>query len=44
VIADTTLDNSASRRTLIHAGFRLVRTDGDAHHFEVVLDAAQRPV
>ena len=37
VIADTTLDNIASRRTLIRAGFRLVSTDGEFHLFETFL-------
>jgi RimJ/RimL family protein N-acetyltransferase len=37
VIADTTLDNIASQRTLIRAGFRLVGTDAELHHYEVFL-------
>jgi len=37
VIADTTLDNIASQRTLIRAGFRLVSTDAEVHHYEVLL-------
>jgi RimJ/RimL family protein N-acetyltransferase len=37
VIADTTLDNVASQRTLIRAGFRLVGTDAELHYYEVVL-------
>ena len=37
VIADTTLDNIASQRTLIRAGFRLVSTDTELHHYEVFL-------
>jgi RimJ/RimL family protein N-acetyltransferase len=37
VIADTTLDNIASQRTLIRAGFRLVSTDAELHHYEVLL-------
>ena len=36
VIADTTLDNVASQRTLIRAGFRLVGTDGELHHYEAL--------
>ena len=44
VIADTTLDNIASQRTLIRAGFRLVGTDGEFHHYEALLDIAHRPV
>jgi RimJ/RimL family protein N-acetyltransferase len=39
VIADTTLDNIASQRTLIRAGFRLVSTDAELHHYEVLLDS-----
>jgi RimJ/RimL family protein N-acetyltransferase len=38
VIADTTLDNIASQRTLTRAGFRLVRTDSELHHYEALLD------
>jgi RimJ/RimL family protein N-acetyltransferase len=37
VIADTTLDNVASQRTLIRAGFRLVRTDSDSDYYEANL-------
>jgi RimJ/RimL family protein N-acetyltransferase len=37
VIADTTLDNVASQKTLIRAGFKLVRSDVELHHYEVVL-------
>ena len=37
VIANTTLDNIASQRTLIRAGFGLVRTDPELHHYEVNL-------
>jgi len=37
VIADTTLDNIASQRTLIGAGFRLMSTDAELHHYEVLL-------
>jgi RimJ/RimL family protein N-acetyltransferase len=37
VIAETTLDNIASQRTLIRAGFRLVSTDTELHHYEVFL-------
>jgi RimJ/RimL family protein N-acetyltransferase len=40
VIADTTHDNVASQRTLTQAGFRLVRTDDELHHYEVSLDIA----
>jgi RimJ/RimL family protein N-acetyltransferase len=41
VIADTLLDNIASQRTLIRAGFRLVGTDGELHHYEALLDPAR---
>ena len=37
VIADTHLDNIASQRTLIRAGFRLVSTDAELHRYEVLL-------
>jgi RimJ/RimL family protein N-acetyltransferase len=37
VIADTTLANIASQRTLVRAGFRMVRTDAELHHYEVLL-------
>jgi RimJ/RimL family protein N-acetyltransferase len=37
VIADTTLDNIASQKTLIRAGFRLVSTDAELHLYEVLL-------
>ncbi len=37
VIADTPLDNIASQRTLIRAGFRLVSADAELHHYEVIL-------
>jgi RimJ/RimL family protein N-acetyltransferase len=37
VIADTTLDNIASQRTLVRAGFRLVSTDAELHRYEVFL-------
>jgi len=37
VIADTTLDNFASQRTLIRAGFNRVRTDAELHYYEVFL-------
>ena len=44
VIADTTLDNIASQRTLIRAGFRLVSTDAELHHYEVLLKRGHRHV
>jgi RimJ/RimL family protein N-acetyltransferase len=34
VLADTTLDNIASQRTLLRARFRLVGTDDELHHYE----------
>ena len=37
VIADTPLDNIASQRTLIRAGFRLVSTDAELQRYEVLL-------
>ncbi len=37
VIAETTPDNIASQRTLVRAGFSLVNTDDELHHYEVVL-------
>jgi len=40
VIANTTLDNIASQRTLIRSGFRLVRTDAELHQYEVSLRSA----
>jgi RimJ/RimL family protein N-acetyltransferase len=45
VIADTTLDNIASQRTLVRAGFRLVGTDDELKYYEALLDTspATRP-
>jgi len=40
VIANTTLDNIASQRTLVRARFRLVSTDAESHHYEVLLEGA----
>lgn len=37
VIADTDPDNLASQRTLTNAGFHLVSTDADGHHYEALL-------
>ncbi len=37
VIADTTLENIASQRTLVRAGFSLTGTDAEYHHYEVLL-------
>jgi GNAT superfamily N-acetyltransferase len=44
VIAETTLDNVASQRTLIRAGFRLACMDGELHHYEALLDIGDPPV
>jgi RimJ/RimL family protein N-acetyltransferase len=38
VIADTALDNVASQRTLIRAGFRLVSIDDELHVYEALLE------
>ena len=43
VVADTTLDNVASQRTLVRAGFRIVGTDDQLCHYEAILDAGPRP-
>jgi RimJ/RimL family protein N-acetyltransferase len=43
VIADTALDNVASQRTLVRAGFRLVSTDAELNHYEVLLDGGTAP-
>ena len=42
VIADTTLDNIASQRTLVRAGFRLVGTDEELHYYEALVDDGHR--
>jgi RimJ/RimL family protein N-acetyltransferase len=42
VIADTTLDNIASQRTLIRAGFRLVGTDDELQYYEALVDGGHR--
>ena len=39
VVADTTLDNVASQRSLLNAGFHLVGSDAELHHFEVRTDS-----
>jgi RimJ/RimL family protein N-acetyltransferase len=41
VIADTTLDNIASQRTLGRAGFLRVSSDAELHHYEVLLERIQ---
>jgi RimJ/RimL family protein N-acetyltransferase len=38
VIAETTLDNIASQRTLVRAGFRLASTSAELHRYEVLLE------
>jgi RimJ/RimL family protein N-acetyltransferase len=38
VIAETTLDNLASQRTLLRAGFRLVSTEAELRCYEVLLE------
>jgi RimJ/RimL family protein N-acetyltransferase len=40
VIAHTTLDNAASQRTLIRAGFRLVSSNDELQRYELVLRGA----
>jgi RimJ/RimL family protein N-acetyltransferase len=37
VVADTTVDNIASQRTLIRAGFHLLSTGAELHRYEVLL-------
>ena len=37
VVADTTLDNIPSQRTLIRAGFRLVSADDELTYYEALL-------
>jgi len=44
VTAETALDNTASQRTLIRAGFRLVSSDDEFHRYEALLDIGRRPV
>jgi RimJ/RimL family protein N-acetyltransferase len=43
VIADTTVDNITSQRTLMRAGFRLVSTAGELCYYEAVLDGSAQP-
>jgi RimJ/RimL family protein N-acetyltransferase len=42
VIADATVDNLASQRTLLQAGFDLVASDGELHRYEFVVDPPDR--
>jgi RimJ/RimL family protein N-acetyltransferase len=39
VYAETTLGNVASQRSLIRAGFHLVRSDDALHHYELLLES-----
>jgi RimJ/RimL family protein N-acetyltransferase len=39
VVADTTVDNVASQRTLERAGFRRTGTNGDLYLYELLLEA-----
>jgi RimJ/RimL family protein N-acetyltransferase len=41
VIADTTVENVASQRTLIRAGFRIMRTDAELHHYEFLVESGR---
>jgi RimJ/RimL family protein N-acetyltransferase len=43
VIAETTLDNVASQRTLVQAGFLRVGEDAELQRYEAVLDGATPP-
>lgn len=43
VLADTTVDNIASQRTLTRAGFAFVRTDDELNYYEAMLDHRDRP-
>lgn len=43
VLADTTPDNIASQRTLVRAGFRLVSTDAELYHYEVLVNEGTAP-
>jgi RimJ/RimL family protein N-acetyltransferase len=43
VIADTTVDNIASQRSLSRAGFHLVGTDDALHHYQALLNIERRP-
>jgi RimJ/RimL family protein N-acetyltransferase len=38
VIAETALDNIASQRTLVRAGFRPVSNDAELHRYELLLE------
>jgi RimJ/RimL family protein N-acetyltransferase len=40
VVADTTLDNIASQRTLLHAGFRLVNADDELQYYEALIEGS----
>jgi RimJ/RimL family protein N-acetyltransferase len=38
VRADTTIDNVASQRSLMRAGFNLLSTDDELHYYELLID------
>ncbi len=42
VLADTTVENVASQRTLANAGFTLLSADADLQHYEIALLALNR--
>jgi RimJ/RimL family protein N-acetyltransferase len=42
ILADTTLDNIASQRTLLRAGFRLLGTDDELHYYEYSQSGVRR--
>ena len=43
VTADTTLDNIASQRSLVRAGFRIVSSDAELCHYEVHFERGAAP-
>jgi len=43
VVADTALDNVASQRTLVRAGFRFAGRDDELRRYELFLDHRPRP-
>jgi RimJ/RimL family protein N-acetyltransferase len=43
LLADTTMDNIASQRTLLRAGFRETSTDGELVYYEDIVGASARP-
>jgi RimJ/RimL family protein N-acetyltransferase len=40
VVADTTVDNVASQRTLLRSGFHLVGSDAEENHYEILLPSS----